>query len=192
MASSPANSGLHRFGTYEFELRTGELRKHGIRVRLEGQPLAILRILLDRPGELVTREELQKELWPADTFVDFEHSLNAAIKRLRGALNDSANAPRYIETLASRGYRFVAPLNAASSQSGVAVVEGTKPQADSAKPSKAHRWPLWLSIAAATLGAAVLTWTWRAPIGRLLRVSPSPVIHSLSVLPLENLSGDPS
>src|SRR6266851_9167004 len=96
---------------YEFEPRTGELRKQGIRIRLEGQPLAILKMLLDRPGELVTREELQKELWPADTFVDFEHSLNAAVKRLRAALNDSAEHPRYIETLARRGYRFIAPMN---------------------------------------------------------------------------------
>src|SRR6266851_9264420 len=96
---------------YEFEPRTGELRKQGIRIRLEGQPLAILRMLLERPGGLVTREELQKELWPADTFVDFEHSLNAAVKRLRTALNDSADHPRYIETLARRGYRFIAPVN---------------------------------------------------------------------------------
>ena len=82
-----------------------------MRVRLEGQPLAVLRMLLDRPGELVTREELQKKLWLGDTFVDFEHSLNAAVKRLRAALIDSADQPRYIETLARRGYRFVAPTN---------------------------------------------------------------------------------
>src|SRR5438105_14625444 len=102
-----------RFGAYDFEPYSGELRKEGMRVRLEGQPVAILRMLLERPGELVTREELQKQLWPADTFVDFEHSLNAAIKRLRAALNDSADHPRYIETLARRGYRFIAPVNGA-------------------------------------------------------------------------------
>src|SRR5438105_13499345 len=100
-----------RFGAYDFEPYSGELRKEGMRVRLEGQPVAILRMLLERPGELVTREELQKKRWPADTFVDFEHSLNAAIKRLRAALNDSADHPRYIETLARRGYRFIAPVN---------------------------------------------------------------------------------
>src|SRR5439155_4226599 len=94
-----------------------ELRKAGIRIRLEGQPLAILQMLLERPGELVTREELQKNLWPADTFVDFEHSLNAAVKRLRASLNDSADQPRYVETLARRGYRFIAPLNAADRKS---------------------------------------------------------------------------
>ena len=99
------------FGAYEFNLCSGELRKEGMRVRLEGQPLAVLQMLLDQPGELVTREELQKRLWPADTFVDFEHSLNAAVKRLRERLNDSADQPRFIETLARRGYRFVAPIN---------------------------------------------------------------------------------
>jgi len=109
--ASPARPNVVRFGIYEFESHAKELRKGGMRVRLEGQPLAILKMLLDRPGELVTREELQKELWPADTFVDFEHSLNAAVKRLRAALNDSAEHPRYIETLSRRGYRFIAPMN---------------------------------------------------------------------------------
>src|SRR5438477_12602262 len=102
-----------RFGAYDFEPYSGELRKEGMRVRLEGQPVAILRMLLERPGELVTREELQKQLWPADTFVDFEHSLNAAIKRLRAALSDSADHPRQVETLARRGYRFIAPVDGA-------------------------------------------------------------------------------
>ena len=100
-----------RFGVYEFEPVSGELRKHGVRVRLEGQPIAVLSILLERPGELIAREELEKRLWPADTFVDFEHSLNAAVRRLRAALNDSAGTPRYIETLARRGYRFIAPVS---------------------------------------------------------------------------------
>ena len=110
MATSKATSGVQHFGIYEFDSRTGELRKHGIRIRLEGQPLAILRMLLDRPGEVLTREELQKSLWPADTFVDFDQSLNAAIKRLRRVLDDSAATPRYLETLAGRGYRFIAPV----------------------------------------------------------------------------------
>jgi eukaryotic-like serine/threonine-protein kinase len=111
VAVNAANSSVHRFGPYEFEPHAGELCKQGIHIRLEGQPLAILTMLLDRPGELVTREELQRKLWPADTFVDFEHSLNAAIKRLRAALSDSASAPRYIETLQGRGYRFMAPVS---------------------------------------------------------------------------------
>ncbi len=104
---------LYRFGSYEFEPRTGELRKQGIRIRFDGQPVAILLMLLNRPGELITREELQKKLWPADTFVDFEHSLNAAVKRLRSVLNDSADKPRFIETVPRRGYRFIAPVEGA-------------------------------------------------------------------------------
>src|SRR5438105_6332988 len=112
--ASPAKSNVVRFGMYDFAPHTQELHKEGMRVRLEGQPVAILKMLLNRPGELVTREELQKTLWPADTFVDFEHSLNAAIKRLRAALNDSADAPRYVETVARRGYRWVAPVTSAS------------------------------------------------------------------------------
>src|ERR1700741_2733867 len=92
---SPTKPNIVSFGAYEFNPHSRELRKEGMRARLEGQPLAILELLLERPGELVTREELQKRLWPEDTFVDFEHSLNAAVKRLRAALNDSADQPRY-------------------------------------------------------------------------------------------------
>ena len=99
-----------RFGLFEFDPQSGELRKQGIRIRLQGQPVEILSMLLARPGELVTRDELQKKLWPADTFVDFDRSLNAAIKRLRAALGDSAETPRFVETLARRGYRFIAPV----------------------------------------------------------------------------------
>jgi len=114
VGSVPANSHVRRFGAYEFDLRTGELRKQGMRIRLEGQPIAILTLLLDRPGELVTREELQKKLWPADTFVDFEQSLNAAIKRLRAALGDDADNPHFIETLPRRGYRFIVSVEGVS------------------------------------------------------------------------------
>src|SRR2546423_8421310 len=103
---------LIRFGLFEFDSYSGELRKQGIKIRLQGQPVEILSMLLARPGELVTREELQRKLWPADTFVDFDRSLNAAIKRLRAALGDSAESPRFIETLARRGYRFIAPVEA--------------------------------------------------------------------------------
>ena len=106
-----STSRIIRFGVFEFDRGTGELRKHGLRIKLQGQPVDILSMLLERPGEVVTREELQTRLWAADTFVDFEHSLNAAIKRLRMALGDSAAAPRFVETLARRGYRFIAPLS---------------------------------------------------------------------------------
>ena len=108
---APVNSEVIGFGVYEFNVVTRELRKNGMRLRLEGQPLTILEMLLKRPGELVTREELQNKLWPGDTFVDFEHSLNAGVKRLRAILSDSSEHPRYIETQARRGYRFIAPLD---------------------------------------------------------------------------------
>src|ERR1700730_3869006 len=99
-----------RFGVFELDVRAGELRKNGTKLKLQEQPFQVLCALLDRPGELVTREELRNRLWPVDTFVDFDHSLNAAIKRLRDALGESADAPVFIETMARRGYRFIAPL----------------------------------------------------------------------------------
>src|SRR5271170_1250461 len=101
-----------RFGIFELDLRSGELQKQGRKIRLEGQPVQVLMCLLENSGELVTREELHRKLWPADTFVNFEHGLNAAVKRLRQALNDSAGNPRFVETLLRRGYRFIAPIQA--------------------------------------------------------------------------------
>src|ERR1700736_3389330 len=107
-----ANSAprIIRFSTFEINLHTGELRQRGQKVKLQEQPLQLLTALLERPGELVTREELRGKLWPADTFVDFDHGLNAAIKRLRDALGESAERPIFVETVARRGYRFIAPV----------------------------------------------------------------------------------
>jgi DNA-binding winged helix-turn-helix (wHTH) protein len=111
MATSPSpGRQLVRFGAYEADLRAGELRKNGLRVRLPEQPFQLLAILLEHPGELVTREDLQKRLWPDGTFVDFEQGLNAIVKRLREALEDSAETPGLIETLPRRGYRFIGSL----------------------------------------------------------------------------------
>ena len=104
------SSNLKRFGTFEVDLRARELRKAGVRIRLQDQPFEILAVMLERPGDVVTREELRQKLWPAGTFVDFEHSLNAAIKRLRAALGDDADNPRFVETLHRRGYRFIAAV----------------------------------------------------------------------------------
>ncbi len=101
---------LYRFGVYEADPRSGELRKNGIKLRLQEQPFQILLVLLDRPGEVVTREELRQRLWSNDTFVDFDHGLNTAINKLRDAMGDAAANPRFIETLARRGYRFIAPV----------------------------------------------------------------------------------
>ena len=103
---------IYRFATYEADPATGELRKAGVRLRLPEQPFRVLVMLLERPGELVTREEIRQKLWPADTFVDFDHGLNTVVNRLRETLGDSASNPRFIETLARRGYRFLAPVEA--------------------------------------------------------------------------------
>ena len=106
-----------QFGVFEADLRAGELRRKGSKVRLQEQPFQILMMLLQRPGEVITREELRTHLWPADTFVDFDHSLNAAVRRLRDALGDTAENPRFVETVARRGYRFLAPVNLTPSNS---------------------------------------------------------------------------
>src|SRR3982075_3404876 len=108
--SADSSSSIVRFSTFEVDLHTGELRQRGQKIKLQEQPLQVLAALLERPGQMVTREELRSRLWSADTFVDFDHSLNAAIKRLRDALGESAETPIFIETLARRGYRFIAPL----------------------------------------------------------------------------------
>jgi TolB-like protein/DNA-binding winged helix-turn-helix (wHTH) protein len=113
MDETTAPTHVLRFGVFEVDLRTGELRKQGLKIKLHGQPMEVLGMLLEHPGELVTREEIQKRLWPANTFIDFEHSLNTAIKKLREVLGDDADNPRFIETLPRRGYRFVYPVEAA-------------------------------------------------------------------------------
>src|SRR5262249_8390355 len=107
----------YRFGVFEVNPATGELRKSGVRIRLQEQPFQVLLALLQQPGEVVTREELRQKLWPADTFVDFDHSLNTAVNKLREALGDSAANSRYIETLSRRGYRFLAAVEPLDSRS---------------------------------------------------------------------------
>lgn len=101
---------IFRFGVFEADASSGELRKAGTRLRLQGQPFQVLLLLLERPGDVITREEIRNKLWPSDTFVDFDHSLNTNINKIRDALNDSAANPRFVETLAKRGYRFLAPV----------------------------------------------------------------------------------
>src|SRR5450759_3630491 len=114
-ASMSGNGRPIRFGVFEVDLHTGELRKQGLRIKLRDQPFQILLLLLAHPGEVVSRDELQKQLWPADTFVGFEGGLNKAVNHLRDALGDSAESPRFIETLPKRGYRFIAPVDAGHS-----------------------------------------------------------------------------
>jgi DNA-binding winged helix-turn-helix (wHTH) protein len=143
---NPASSAppTFRFGVFELDPRAGELRKQGMKIRLQGQPVQILVMLLERPGEIVSREELQKKLWPADTFVDFEQGLNNAMKRLRAALDDDAESPHFIETLPRRGYRFVGSVNG--------VDHEARRGAPSSEPTRAGRQRYLWSIA----GVAVI------------------------------------
>jgi DNA-binding winged helix-turn-helix (wHTH) protein len=140
MSPDHAN-GTFRFGAYEADPRSGELRKSGIRLRVQEQPFQVLLVLLERQGEVVTREELRQKLWPADTFVDFDHSLNTVINKLREALSDSAANPRFIETLARRGYRFLAPVEfvgreaASAPAARVDAPTGASGEAASAQPT---------------------------------------------------------
>jgi cholera toxin transcriptional activator len=108
--SEPNQDRRYRFGVFEADAATGELRRQGVRVRLNAQPFQVLLMLLERPGSLVTREEISRELWPEGTFVDYDHGVNSAVNRIREALGDTAGSPRFIETLARRGYRFIAPV----------------------------------------------------------------------------------
>jgi DNA-binding winged helix-turn-helix (wHTH) protein/Tol biopolymer transport system component len=133
MVRPVANPRMIRFGVFELDLDTRELRKSGFRIKLQGQPFQILTMLLARPGTIVTREELQKELWPSDTFVDFDLSLNSAIKKLRQALNDDSENPRFIETLYRRGYRFIGPVEVPA---GIDQVQPAENGLDSAAPAK--------------------------------------------------------
>lgn len=189
MATVPrAASSLLRFDVFELDTRTGELRKRGAKVRLQGQPLLVLAVLLERAGDLVSREELREQIWPADTFVDFDHSLHNAIARLRDVLGDSAENPRYIETLPRRGYRFIAAVEKLP-------VPGTRSTSQnepvSAPPEPVVQTPR--SFAAFTLSilliVAVVLAMLLVPSHRTNAASP---IRSIAVLPLDNFSGDPS
>jgi len=185
-----------KFGVFEADHRTGELTKLGKRVKLQEQPFQLLVMLLERPGELVLREQLRERLWPTTT-VDFDHGLNKAISKIREALGDSAENPRFIETIASRGYRFLAdvtavqdgqPNDAASDLAGSEPLGPEIPSdvgASTHRPAGAFGWKLSGVVTALVL-AVFLSWlfySWNRP---------SSTIHSLAVLPLENLSGDGS
>ena len=145
--TSARSQSVVRFGVFELDLRVGELRKSGVRLTLQQQPLLLLSVLLEKPGELVTREELRKRLWPEDTFVDFEHGLNATVRRLRDTLGDSAESPRFVETIPRRGYRFIAPTNLLA-----APTARTERPRDRLRP----RW-VWASIA---VGGALVLGVW--------------------------------
>lgn len=132
------SAGRYRFGAFEADAATGELRRQGIRVRLNAQPFHVLLLLIERPGEVLTRDEIARALWPEGTFVDAEHGLNSAINRIREALGDTAAGPRFVETLARRGYRFVAPVEKITAGIEPDRAPSAAPSLDAA-PSPAHR-----------------------------------------------------
>jgi len=136
------NARVARFGLFEIDLSAGELRKGGVKLRLQGQPFQVLALLLDRAGDVVTREELQQKLWPSDTFVDFDHSLNTAINKVREALGDSASSPRYVETLARRGYRFIAPVQTSDQAAPAEATSGSKAIANADSPAPESNPPV--------------------------------------------------
>jgi TolB-like protein/DNA-binding winged helix-turn-helix (wHTH) protein/Tfp pilus assembly protein PilF len=189
VAVAPEN-GLVRFRVFELDTKAGQLTKNGIRVRLSHQPLQVLSVLVERPGEVVSRKDLHKLLWSSDTFVDFDHGLNKSIQRLRDALGDSPESPRYIETIPRTGYRFIAPVTEASRNrpSAQAEVPLRIPE-PTANPSVGRDLkPKWRWLALGICAAIVaLAGAWIV----VLRHSAAEPIHSLAVLPLDNLSGDP-
>ena len=123
-----------RFGAFEVDLVSGELRKNGTRIRLQEQPFRVLAMLLERPGEMVAREDLRSKLWPSDTFVDFDHGLNTAVNKLREALGDAAANPRFVQTVARRGYRFIAPVQVNGNPAAPAAVDTPAPLHPEAAP----------------------------------------------------------
>jgi TolB-like protein/DNA-binding winged helix-turn-helix (wHTH) protein/Tfp pilus assembly protein PilF len=190
--------GRIRFGVFEVDLRAGELRKHGVPIRLQAQPFRVLEMLLEHSGEVVSREELKGKLWPADTFGDFDHGLNKAINKIREALNDSAPNPRFVETVARRGYRFIADVTPAERLSRtIEPVIAALPEAEdrSREPAESSpvpkqtsdsmRWKVAGGLLLLIL-AILFVWNSRRSIVK------SPDVRSLAVLPLENLSSDAS
>ena len=197
MEDTPNSARMVRFGSFELDQVTGELRKGGVRIKLQEQPFRVLAELTKRPKELVTREELREKLWPGDTYVDFDQNLNAVIKKVRQALGDSAENPRFIETLPKKGYRFVYPVEGAGTrgsasapqQEAVSKAEAeVKPPRDPVSRAR-RRWIAGIGI------AAVVTFT--IVIGSRLGLGPTETASSpggpksIAVLPLENLSGSP-
>ncbi len=190
-----------RFGPFEADLRAGELRKHGVKLKLVGQPFEVLAMLLERPGQLVTREELRARLWPTDTFVDFDHGLNAAVNKLRDALSDSAEKPTHVETLPRRGYRFISAVDlpdslglkpavpevSASHESAVVIAASP-----SQIPLRHRHRPVFVTALVLVVSAVVFGFDLGGVRHRLVgKPSVVPRIQSIAVLPLQNLSKDP-
>ncbi len=201
MGNPAPSSRCVRFGVFEADLSAGELRKQGLKIKLQDQPFQILALLLERPGELLTREELREKLWPGDTFVDFDHGLNNAMNRLREALGDAADTPRFIETLPRRGYRFIAPVDDAVTRGISAPTIPASPTEASAATGERPAHPparrpfarFWLPSSALAIGLAALLLVNPGRLRQRLLGGTAPArIRSIAVLPLENLTGDSS
>jgi TolB-like protein/DNA-binding winged helix-turn-helix (wHTH) protein/tetratricopeptide (TPR) repeat protein len=190
MGTSNPPKAIFRFGAYEFDTRTGELRKNGMRIRCQEQPIRVLMALLERPREIVTREELRQQVWPEDTFVDFDHALNTAVKKIRAALNDEADSPRYLETVPRRGYRFIAPvhteLTPARISQDIPVEKLEVPETH--RPLLNRRVIL---LAAALIGGVGGGYYWSNHRVRA-RGDNTPNRTMVAVLPFENMTNDPS
>lgn len=204
MPDQAQSNSVRRFGSFEIDLHSAELRKRGMRLRLSGQPFQVLAILIERSGDLVTREELRSKLWSADTFVDFDHGLNNAVARIREVLDDSSDAPRYVETVPRHGYRFVAPIADAPPATQPAPSEskpsperkvGSAAAPDHAVAHGKNRLPF--TRGGALFGGAVVLILIGFAVfltrgGKDATRTNQPAIRSLAVLPLKNLSGDPT
>ena len=148
---TPVTDSIVRFGVYQADLQNGELRKNGVRLRLQGQPFQVLSLLLKRPGEVVTREELRRPVWPMDTFVDFDHALNTAVKKVRSVLGDDADNPRFVETVPRRGYRFIAPVNSNGAPAQL-------PASSFPEKIATHRWLALFGFLAMVIAGLLLVW----------------------------------
>jgi TolB-like protein/DNA-binding winged helix-turn-helix (wHTH) protein len=195
-----------KFGDFELDVAGYELRRSGRAVKLERIPMELLLLLVDRRGQLVTRDEILEKLWGKDTFLDADNSINTAISKIRVVLKDDPENPAFIKTVSGKGYRFIAsipslpdgkdalgsPLDGVSGASESTVAEESALEFESKASSRPRR--LWLAPATASLvlAVALAAWSWRDSLKRIVSPSPSPVIHSLAVLPLENLTGDAS
>jgi TolB-like protein/DNA-binding winged helix-turn-helix (wHTH) protein len=189
------NSSQIRFGVFEVRRETRELRKHGVRIKLEDQPFEILTALLERQGDVVTRSELQARVWPEGTFVDFDKSLNKAVNKIRTALGDSAATPRFVETLSRRGYRFIAPVTLVEEPRVPATTSGeprevTPENTVVSRPHAWRMWTLWMASGLMLLLALAGYFNLGGARDRLLASKGAPRMQSLAVLPIENLSGD--
>ena len=192
--SSPARGVIH-FGVFELDAHSGELRKNGIRIKLQQQPLQVLSLLLDRPGEVVTREELRERLWPQDVYVDFDRGLNKAMGKLRDALGDSADSPHFIETLPKVGYRFVAPVAPATSADSVTNSGASTPESAAPRVKGRHKWltaTVLIGLLASAVLAAFLAGFGPSRVRNRLRGTGDRPVRAIAVLPLSNLSGDPA